>query len=131
MKYPYGTKSQQRLASCDPRLVRVFERAADFWDIAIIEGHRSSRRQSSLFMAGKTKVRRSKHNEDPSLAVDAAPHPIDWDDTERFYRFGWGVVGLGASMGIKLRWGGDWDGDGDTSDQSFNDLVHFEVVDGD
>lgn len=134
MKYPYSSRSQSRLASCDPRLQQVFARAADFWDIQIIEGHRSTRRQRQLFMAGKSKIdgvtRKGKHNHEPSLAVDAAPYPIDWEDTERFYQFGWGIVGLAASMGIKLRWGGDWDGDGETADQTFNDLVHFEVVDG-
>lgn len=132
--YPYSESSRKKLESCDPRLQRVFEEAAKFWDITIIEGHRSTRRQRNLFMAGKSKLdgvnRRSKHNEEPSLAVDAAPAPIDWNDTERFYQFGWGIVGLARHLGVTLRWGGDWDSDGETKDQRFNDLVHFEVVDG-
>jgi peptidoglycan LD-endopeptidase CwlK len=32
-------------------------------------------------------------------------------------------------MGIEIRWGGDWDGDGDLSDHKFNDLPHFELID--
>ena len=27
----------------------------------------------------------------------------------------------------KLRWGGDWDKDGSTTDQNLNDLPHFEL----
>ena len=29
-------------------------------------------------------------------------------------------------MDIKIRWGGNWDG-GDLEQQSFDDLVHFEL----
>ena len=32
-------------------------------------------------------------------------------------------------LGIKIRWGGDWDSDGDLDDQTFMDLGHFELVD--
>ena len=69
----------------------------------------------------------SHHNSDPSRAVDVAPYPIDWNDTERFGRFAGFVLGMAAAMGIPLRWGGDWDRDNDTHDQKFNDLVHFEL----
>lgn len=127
--YEYSDKSLAKLETADDRLQKLFKLAANWWDITILEGHRDVRRQQSLFMAGKTKVRRSKHNEEPSQAVDAAPYPIDWQDVERFYRFGFFMLGLAAAIGVPLRWGGDWDGDGDITDQKFNDLVHFEVVD--
>jgi peptidoglycan L-alanyl-D-glutamate endopeptidase CwlK len=48
--------------------------------------------------------------------VDVAPYPIDWEDYEKFYWFG-GYI----------RWGGDWDGDGDFKDQTLVDLVHWEI----
>jgi peptidoglycan L-alanyl-D-glutamate endopeptidase CwlK len=32
-------------------------------------------------------------------------------------------------MGIKIRWGGDWDSDGDINDNRFDDLVHVEIKD--
>jgi hypothetical protein len=133
MSNPYSAKSQAKLDSADERLQQVFKEAARWWNVTIIEGHRSTRRQRQLYMAGKSKLdgvtKRSNHNHEPSRAVDAAPYPIDWQDTDRFYRFGFYVLGLAAAMGVKLRWGGDWDSDGDTTDQTFNDLVHFEVVD--
>ena len=31
-------------------------------------------------------------------------------------------------MNVSLRWGGDWDGDGDRTDQTFNDLMHWELI---
>ena len=43
-----------------------------------------------------------------------------------FYYFGGFVLGTAQEMGLDIRWGGDWDGDRSISDQSFDDLVHFE-----
>jgi peptidoglycan L-alanyl-D-glutamate endopeptidase CwlK len=32
-------------------------------------------------------------------------------------------------LGVKLRWGGNWDRDGEpVTDQDFQDLVHFELA---
>ena len=31
-------------------------------------------------------------------------------------------------MNIKLRWGGDWDRDTQVKDNSFDDLLHFELI---
>jgi hypothetical protein len=39
------------------------------------------------------------------------------------------VIGTAALMGISIRWGGDWDRDTYTKDNSFDDLVHFELID--
>lgn len=69
----------------------------------------------------------SKHLALPSRAVDVAPYPINWGDKKRFYHFAGYVQGLAAQLGISLRWGGDWDGDNDLNDQTFFDLVHFEL----
>ena len=44
----------------------------------------------------------------------------------RFYFFGGFVLGLAVSLGIKIRWGGDWDSDREILDQNFDDLPHFE-----
>lgn len=49
-------------------------------------------------------------------------------DLGRFYYFGGYVLGRADERGLRLRWGGDWDGDRDVSDQSFDDLVHFELT---
>ena len=72
------------------------------------------------------------------MAVDVAPYPIEWKNTKRFYHFAGFVKGAfrelqnsgEISKNWKLRWGGDWDSDNDLDDQSFMDLVHFELVEG-
>jgi peptidoglycan L-alanyl-D-glutamate endopeptidase CwlK len=65
------------------------------------------------------------------VAVDAAPWPIDWRDTERFIYFGGYVKGIAAQQGVPIRWGGDWDGDFALKDNLFNDYAHFEIVETD
>ena len=50
------------------------------------------------------------------------------ESIKRWYSFGGYVKGVGISMGIEIRWGGDWDGDFVFKDQTFNDLPHFEEV---
>jgi peptidoglycan L-alanyl-D-glutamate endopeptidase CwlK len=32
------------------------------------------------------------------------------------------------TLGIKIRWGGDWNGDLQFRDEKFKDLPHFELV---
>ena len=39
------------------------------------------------------------------------------------------IKGIAKEKGIKIRWGGDWDSDGEVLDQTFMDLVHIEVLD--
>jgi len=129
----YGKISKARLATCDPRLQKVFNEVIKHWDCSILEGTRSEKRQNELYNAvprkSKVKWPNSKHNSSPSKAADVAPFPLDWEDTERFYAFSGFVIGIATSMGITLRWGGDWDSDRDFKDQTFNDLPHFELVD--
>jgi hypothetical protein len=108
----------------------LFENVVRYYDCSILEGHRGKADQDKAVAEGKSKTPwpRSKHNSLPSMAVDAAPYPIDWTDLKRFYHFAGFVLGMAASMGLRLRWGGDWDGDRDLNDQSSNDLPHFEIM---
>ncbi len=44
-----------------------------------------------------------------------------------FYYMGGMIRGIAKQMGINIRFSGDWDSDGDTKDNSFDDLVHVEI----
>lgn len=127
-----GKRSKKLLKDADPRIVEILEEAIKHYDFSVIETHRSNERQEELYKNGKTKVRAggSKHNAYPSLAVDIAPYPIDWDDINRFVYLAGVVQTIANQKGYKLRWGGNWDMDYHImSDQRFNDLPHFEIVD--
>ena len=94
-------------------------------DVTVIEGLRSAERQEELLAKGATKVKYSKHME--GKAVDIAPYPIDWNDRERFHYMGGMVRGIAKALNLDIRWGGDWDSDGEVKDNKFDDLVHIEI----
>lgn len=100
------------------------------FDITIIHGHRGKKVQNEAFENGFSRKRwpESKHNRNPSEAVDIAPWPVDWDDMPRWYYMAGIVMATARRMGIPIRWGGDWDGDGDLNDNSLLDLGHFELI---
>lgn len=123
----FSQTSKDQLQTCHQDLQLVFHSVIEKLDCTIVQGHRSTEEQHRLYEEGKTLVMHSKHNDRPSRAVDVAPYPINWNDTEGFYRFAYFVLGVAHVLGVDLRWGGDWDRDWDHEDQRFNDLVHFEL----
>lgn len=133
-KYHFSHRSKSNLQTVDKRLRMLANRAIDIIDFTVLEGRRSKGRQNRLYEKGKSKLQwpESKHNvEDPddlAKAIDVAPYPIDWEQKDEFILLGGIMIALAHEMGIDLRWGGDWDGDNDLYDQSFDDLVHFELA---
>ena len=127
----FGKTSLERLGTCDERLQRVFKEVIKYVDCTIICGHRGEKEQNEAFAAGNSKKQwpNGEHNKTPSRAVDAAPYPVDWNDSNRFRFFAGFVVGVAATMGVKIRWGDDWDRDLNLSEHAFKDLPHFEVED--
>lgn len=131
----FSDTSLAKLNTCHPDIVRVCTAIIADVDCSIIEGHRSIERQRELFRAGMSKLNpddetmlsKCKHLPSPSHAVDVAPYPIDWDNRLRFTLFAGYLIGRAFTMGVRLRWGGDWNGNFDPTDQSFHDLPHFEL----
>ncbi|HJY22912.1 MAG TPA: hypothetical protein VJ279_08515 [Hanamia sp.] len=132
----FSTESKKQLASCHPELQMLFNEVIKYYDCKVLEGYRNQADQEKAFAAGTTKLHypNGKHNKIPSMAVDVAPYPVSWNDTKRFYWFAGFVMGLAAQlknegkMQFAVRFGGDWDNDKDINDQTFNDLVHFELA---
>lgn len=125
--YKFGKRSRKRLKGVDSRLVNVLNELIKIMDVTVIEGLRSAERQEELLAQGATKVKYSKHME--GKAVDICPYPIDWDDRDRFHYMGGMIRGIAKQLNVNVRWGGDWDSDGEVKDNSFDDLVHIEIKD--
>jgi len=125
----FGKTSKKRLSTCENDLQRLFKEVIKHFDCSVLEGHRGQEKQDKYFNEGKSKVKypNGRHNATPSKAVDVVPYPVDWDDTARMYYFSGIVKGIAISMGINIRWGGDWDGDTQVQDTKFKDLPHFEL----
>lgn len=123
----FGKRSKERLKGVNPKLVNILNELIKIMDVTIIEGLRTEARQNDLLAQGKSKTKYSKHLE--GKAVDLAPYPIDWEDRERFHYMGGMLRGIAKQLNINIRWGGDWDSDGEIADNSFDDLVHVELLD--
>lgn len=126
----FSKSSQEKLKTCCMELQHIMDIAITEIDFTVLEGHRDQDTQDRYFSEGKSKVKfpNGKHNSSPSDAIDIAPYPVIWEDRERFVYLAGIIKGIAHALGYNIRWGGNWDSDNDFSDQSFNDLVHFEIV---
>lgn len=126
----FSKKSLERLGTCHPDLIRLFNKVIEVTDCTVLCGFRGEEEQNEAVRQGNSKTPwpKSKHNTRPrSMAVDVAPYPIDWSDHRRFYYFAGVVMGVADSLGISIRFGGDWNGNFNLKDENFFDLVHFEL----
>jgi len=125
----FSRRSKKRLETCDERLQNIFVKVVKEFDCTILEGFRGEVKQNKAYQEGHSKLKFpfGNHNKIPSIAVDVIPYPIDWKDRERMTYFAGYVQGIAKGMGVKLRWGGDWDMDWKVKDNRFDDLVHFEI----
>lgn len=136
----FSKVSMQRLDTVHEDLQRLFLRVVRYYDCSVIAGHRTKYDQNLAQANKRSKVRwpESKHNSFPSTAIDVVPYPINWGNVgtemqrrkaiSRFYHFAGYVLRMSEELDITLRWGGDWDSDKEFTDQDFDDLVHWEIV---
>ena len=126
----FGKRSLRILNQCHEDLQHVAYAVIKDFDFSVIEGHRGEIMQNHYFDKGLSKKRypEGKHNSEPSEAIHCIPYPINWKDRERMTFFAGMFIQAGRDIGIGIRWGGDWDQDGEVLDNNFDDLTHFELV---
>lgn len=133
----FSVKSKSILATCHPDIQKVMHLAITRTDFTVLYGTRTEVEQFELFKVGRKldkgawtivgkvvtnldgKIKKSKHNHSPSLAVDIAPYPINWNDISRFKKLAVIVKQCADELGIKITWGGDW--------KRFIDYPHYEI----
>lgn len=132
----FSQRSFSKLTTCHPDLQVLFFEVIKSFDCTIIEGYRNQEDQDRAFANGFSELKwpHGKHNHQPSMAIDAAPYPVDWKNDRRMYWFAGYVMGIAQKLKDEgkithaVRYGGDWNGDKNIDDQAFKDLVHFELV---
>ncbi len=144
MTYKYGKGSTEKLDTCHPVLQQIADEALSLspYDISIIHGLRGEQLQNELYDDNaSTKIYPdSRHNKssDPYIdepyrmsdALDFAPwvNGVDWEDTHIFAVIAGCFFAAAANVGYKIRWGGDFNGNGSTTDQNLKDWGHIEVI---
>jgi hypothetical protein len=124
----FSNTSLKRLETCHPDIQKLMRAVIQKVDFSVLCGHRNQEEQDQAVAnkASKTPWPTSKHNSLPSLAIDIAPVPLDWKKPQAFKDLAHIVLVTAAELGIKIRWGGDWNSNG-VEDESFYDLPHFEL----
>lgn len=137
MVYRFSQKSEERLKDLHPDMARVVRRALGFqvMDFTVLETLRDQARQELLVKTGASKTMNSRHLANANglaEAVDLLPYPYNvngidvWADKQRFSVLA-GLMYAAASLeNVQIRWGGDWDFDGNNADSTFHDMPHFE-----
>lgn len=130
-------RSEKRLEGVNPTLVSIVRRAAKRlpFSLFVVEGLRTRERQAELYAQGRTKPGKkvtwtlhSKHLE--GKAVDLAPlinGAIDWTDLSKFDAIAKAMQDAAKEVGVSVRWGGDWDMDGQPRERGESDSPHFEL----
>ena len=115
-------RSMQKLNTCHSDLKKLIEAVAEDEKCAVICGFRGRYEQEKAYMAGKSKAKfgQSKHNLQPSHAVDVVPLPLNWNDIPAFERLGEAVMKKADELSIKIKWGKNFKG--------LTDYPHFELV---
>lgn len=122
-------QSAARLSDAHPLLQKLFTAVAERTAILILESQRGREAQETAFREGHSKVHfgDSAHNWSPSVALDVAPKPLDWNDRKAFIALSKIVLPLAKGLAVPIRWGGDWNGNGILTDQTLSDLPHYEL----
>ena len=120
--YKLSKKSQERLETCDERLITIVNDVCKVMDVTVLCGHRGKEEQEKAFEEGKSNAHfgQSYHNAFPSLAVDIAPYPINWDVNDPRWEIMCNLVSYIANRyGIKVKLGRDF--------TSLKDYPHIEI----
>ena len=133
MGYVLGERSRRNLEGVHRDLVQVVELAIKLSavDFAVIEGLRTIERQRELYAQGRTKpghvvtwTMASKHID--GLAVDLLPS-TGWNYTAGFDEVARAMFAAAQQLGVRIRWGADWDRDGKPRERGESDSPHFEL----
>ena len=139
----FGRTSKNNLQGCHVDLQLILNTAIKICDFKVIKGHRNEEKQNKAFkdLLSKLEWPNSKHNELPSKAADVIPYPLIlngknvWKEENhiRFYHLAGIIQGIAYSLYWSgkithlIRWGGDFNGNFDFTDQSWHDLPHIEL----
>ena len=111
-------------------------------DFSVVYGYRTPQIQAELYAKGRNKrgevvkasevvtykdgtIKKSKHNYEPSKAVDIIPYPSGWKNELEFYFLSGVVMGIADRMykeGVienQITWGGRW--------KTLVDLPHYQI----
>lgn len=137
--YKLGQASLKKLQGVHPDMAAVVNRAIELstQDFVVLEGVRTKTRQAELYAQGRTKpgpvvtwTQTSNHfigADGWGRAVDLCPFPVDWDTPSKFDAVAAAMFAAARELNVAIRWGADWDVDGNSRERGESDSPHFEL----
>jgi len=122
-----SNRSKTRLLGVHPDLVKVVELALSLTehDFSVIEGVRTVEKQREYVTSGASQTMNSRHITGHAVDLYPVGRPTPWEKcpiiADAMFR-------AAKRLKIQIRWGGDWDMDGDSKDERFYDGPHFELL---
>ena len=151
-KYILSKLSLSRLVGLNANLEAVVKRAIEITeqDFMVVEGVRSKEQCFINYGKGRTAAQciakgvpaqyaqpklakvtwlnnplSSKHV--TGHAVDLVPYPVDWNDLSKFDKVAKAMFAAANELDVSIRWGADWDNDGNYREKGEYDSPHFEI----
>lgn len=151
-KYILSKLSLSRLVGLHVNLEAVVKRAIEITeqDFMVVEGVRSKEQCFINYGKGRTAAQciakgvpaqyaqpklakvtwlnnplSSKHV--TGHAVDLVPYPVDWNDLSKFDKVAKAMFAAANELDVSIRWGADWDNDGNYREKGEYDSPHFEI----
>ena len=127
MNFQLGQRSRERLKGVHPDLVKVVERAIELteYDFSVVEGVRSMETQKAYVAKGVSKTMNSRHLTGHAVDLYPVGRPTPWERCPAIAR---AMLDAAKELGVSIRWGGDWNMDGNSKDEQFYDGPHFELL---
>jgi peptidoglycan L-alanyl-D-glutamate endopeptidase CwlK len=136
MKYKLSERSLERAKDVNPKLIDIIllaiRRTPIDFGVAYQGGKRTAEEQNLLFKEGYSKCDGyeilSKHQTGNAIDLNIFVGSKVVENKEMLCVIAGVMFACANELNVKLRWGLDWDSDGDIRDNTFNDQYHFEIV---
>lgn len=125
----FGQASLTSRAQLLPPLQALFDAAIKETDFRILDAMRGRAAQEAAFKKGNSKVHfgDSAHNWKPAVAADLFPAPYDWNNKQSFLDLSVVILRIAKAQGTPIRWGGDFNMDGNKTTNDDWDPGHYEL----
>jgi peptidoglycan L-alanyl-D-glutamate endopeptidase CwlK len=136
MNFKLSDRSLERAKDVNPKLINLIllaiRRTPIDFGVAWMGGKRTPEEQNQLFKEGYSQcdgyVKISKHQSGDAIDLNVFVGSKMIDNKEMLCVVAGVMFACANELNIKIRWGLDWNSNGNILDNKFNDMYHFEII---